>query len=344
MRRAIFALFAAIAVAAVAWSAFWFYAARDIPLRLAAWAEAQRAQGLVAEYQGVTVAGFPWSWRALVTAPAMAGAGPTRWEWRGEAIAAEIRPWALRDIKIAFPGLHHVAGGAGNVAETLAIRATRPDGRIMLGADGRLAVLQLDLGDVQIQRRPDPDIATARQIRFALTPHRAAHPTYRTDVLDLSVAIDDLTVPEPPRYALGNVIAAARLDASVKGALPPGTLADAVASWRDDGGVIEITRLALRWGALEMNGDGTLTLDDANRPLGAFTGHIRGYTETVDAFAAAGVMRPRDANAVKIALNLIARRSGSGGERELNVPITAQDGRLTVAGFQLLKLPAITFE
>jgi hypothetical protein len=343
MRRIAAIAAATLAVLAAAWCAFWFYAARDIETRLAAWAQTQRAQGLTAQYASVTVSGFPLAWHTRIMAPAMSGAGPTRWEWRGEEITAELRPWALHDVPVTFPGLHHVAAGAGRVAETLEIRAAQPNGRIVLTGDGRLANLQLDLGAAEIQRLPDTAVTTARRVRFHLSPHRVPDSTYRNDVLDISLDIDTLTVPEPPRYALGQTIAAAQIEASFKGALPPGPLAQSVAAWRDAGGVIEMRRLALRWGPLDANGDGTLTLDAANRPLGASTMHIRGYTETVDALAAAGVMRPREAGALKVALNLFARQSGAGA-RELSVPITAQDGRLFVAGFSLFPLAPLNFE
>jgi len=342
MRRLAVLTLAAIAVLAAAWCAFWFYAAHDIETRLAAWAEAQRAQGLTAQYAGVSVSGFPLSWHTRIMAPAMSGAGPTRWEWRGEEVTAEIRPWALHDVPVTFPGLHHVAGGAGRVAETLEIHAGQPNGRIVLTDQGRLASLLLDLGAAEIQRLPDPAVSTARRIRLSLSPHRVPDASYRNDVLDITLDIDTLTVPEPPRYALGPTITAAQIEASFKGPLPQAPLAESVAAWRDAGGVIEAKRLALRWGPLDMNGDGTLALDAANRPLGAFTMHIRGYTETVDALTAAGAMRPRDAGALKIALNLFARQNG--GSRELSVPITAQDGRLFVAGFNLFALPPLSFE
>jgi hypothetical protein len=343
MRRVVFISLALVAALAAAWCGFWLYAAREIEARLAAWAAAQRAQGLTAEYGSVTVSGFPLAWHTRIAAPVMAGAGPTRWEWRGEEMAAEIRPWALRDIPVTFRGLHHVAGGTGSLAETLAIRAARPDGRILLAADGRLASLALDLGEAQIQRLPDPAIATAQRVRFMLSPHRVPQADHHTDVLDLLLNIETLTVPEPPRYALGPTVAAVLLDASFKGPLPQGLLAESVAAWRDAGGVIEVNRLALRWGPLDGDGDGALALDAQNRPLGAFAMRIRGYTETVDALAAAGQMRPRDAGALKIALNLFARQNGS-GPRELSVPITAQDGKLVVAGFSLFALPRLTFE
>jgi hypothetical protein len=343
MRRVLFISLAIAAAVAAAWCAFWLYVARDIEPRLAAWAAAQRSQGLTAEYAGVAVSGFPLAWHTRITAPAMRGAGPTRWEWRGEEMTAEIRPWALRDIPVTFPGLHRIAGGAGGVAETMAMRAARPEGRILLTADGRLASLALDLGEAQIQRLPDPAVASARRVHLMLSPHRVPQATSHTEVLDLVLDVDTLTVPEPPRYALGPTIAALRLDASFKGAFPVAPLAEAVAAWRDAGGVIETHRLALRWGPLDGDGDGTLTLDAENRPLGAFTMRIRGYTETVDALTAAGAMRPRDAGALKIALNLFARQNGS-GPRELSVPVTAQDGRLFVAGFSLFTLRPLTFE
>jgi hypothetical protein len=343
MRRLLTIVTTVVVVLAAAWCSFWFYAAKDIETRLAAWAAMQRSQGLGAEYGSVTVTGFPLSWHTHVAAPAMSGAGPTRWEWRGEEVTAEIRPWAIHDVPVTFPGLHRVSGGAGRVAEDMAIRAARPEGRILLTSDGRLARLTLDLGDAQIQRLPDPGLATAKRVRLSLSPHRVPDGTYRNDVLDLSLAIDTLTVPEPPRYALGPMIAAAQIDASVKGPLPMGPLGESVAAWREAGGVIEVSRRALRWGPLDADGDGTVALDAANRPLGASTMRIRGYTETVDALTAAGVMRPRDAGTLKVALNLFARQNGSGA-RELSVPITAQDGRLFVAGFNLFPLQPLVFE
>jgi hypothetical protein len=172
MRRLVLIGLAVLVVLAAAWCGFWVYAARDIETRLAAWAAAQRAQGLVAEYGNVTVTGFPLAWHMRVTAPVMTGAGPTRWEWRGEEMTAELRPWALHDVPVTFPGLHRIAGGAGGVAETLAIRAARPEGRIQLAADGRLASLKLDLDDAQIQRLPDPSLATAKRVRVMLSPRR----------------------------------------------------------------------------------------------------------------------------------------------------------------------------
>lgn len=342
MRRAGLLIALVVVALALAWSGFWFYTARDIEARVAAWAELQRAQGLSADYASLHVGGFPLAWRVHIALPHMAGVGPTGWEWRGGAAIATLRPWALHDIPMTFPGDHRLSGGAGGVAETVLLNAAEPNGRILLDDRGRLARLALDLGAVSALRSPAAAPAKIRRVQFSLEPHRLPTATHMTDVLDIALAAEDITLP-PPGSPLGDKIAHARLGLSVKGALPPGRLAASVASWRDDGGSIEVPHLTLAWGRLDLEGSGTLALDGENRPLGAFSVRVRGYGETVDALSAAGLMRPRDASAVKIALNLFARPNAD-GVRELKVPITAQDGGLSVAGLPLVRLAPLRFE
>src|SRR6185295_1371880 len=88
---------------------------------------------------------------------------------------------------------------------------------------------------------------------------------------------------------------------------------EAVAAWRDAGGTLEIRRLTLDWAPLALAGDG---------PLGAFTLRIAGYAETIDAIAGAGALRPREAAAIKAALNLLARQEGADGRREVRLPLS----------------------
>lgn len=341
MRRPALAAVAVVLLAA-GWSAAWFHFAGQIEARMAAWAEAQRAQGLTVEYRRLAVGGFPLAWRVTVDEPAMAGAGAARWSWRGERALVSLRPWRLQEVPVVFPGRHRLAAGAGGVAEAVELRAERPDGLVELDPGGRLRLLRLDLSGVDVRHAAAATPAHIAEMRLDLRPRPSAAPTHRTETLDLVLLIEDLRLPEPPRYALGPRIGAAQVEASVRGALPPGPLSEALAAWRDGGGTIEIRRVALRWGALAADGDGTLALDAENRPLGAFTAQIRGYAETIDALSASGAVRPRDGAAAKIVLNLLARQTEAGSV--LKVPLTAQDGRLTVAGFPLLRLPPLAFD
>jgi hypothetical protein len=344
MRRIALAAPILLALLAAAWSAFWFHAAGMIETGVAEWVEARRAQGFAVEYASLAVEGFPFHWRVAIDQPHLAGIGPAGWDWRGDRAVATLQPWALRDIPLSFAGAHRISGGTGDLAETVLVSATRPAGRIMLDEDGRLDRLSFDLGDATIRRDADPAAISIARLRLEVRPYRRPDPASGADVLDLAFDAETVKLPAAPPNGLGDVIAKAHTILSVKGALPPGPLQQSIPAWRDAGGVIDANRIALRWGPLEIDGDGTLALDDEERPLGAFTARIRGYGETIDALAMSGLVRPREAAAVKIALNMLARQDDPRGARALKIPVTAQDGRLTVAGFPLARIPALRFE
>ncbi len=344
VRRFPVILAAVVMLAVAAWSAYWFRAAGDIERRLAAWATQQREDGMTVEYGAIEVSGFPFAWRVDVTRPRLGGAGATQWEWRGERVGLSVRPWALRTVPAVFPGVHVLTAGARDFERSFALSAARPDGRIELDGAGKLALLVLELEAVELREPPSPAVTRVGRAEVRLRPFRGvAEADYRTDSLGSTFRLLDVALPERPTNGLGQTIARAELDTSFRGQLSPGPLGASVARWRDQGGVVEVNRVALVWGPLDLDGDGTITLDPLNRPLGAFTVRVRGYNETVDALASAGLIRPREAAGLKVALNLFARPGQNGGPSQLTVPLTAQDGRLAVAGFNLTRLEPIEF-
>ena len=110
----------------------------------------------------------------------------------------------------------------------------------------------------------------------------------------------------------------------------------ALAAWSANGGTVEFERLNVEWGALEIAAEGTLTLDGALRPEGAFSAEIAGYGGLLDGLAERGRMKPRDASFAKTFLNLMAKKKA--GRRVIAAPVTAQNGKLFVGPLPLLKL------
>ncbi|MBI3453434.1 MAG: DUF2125 domain-containing protein [Rhodospirillales bacterium] len=344
MRRTAFIALFVVAVAAIGWTWAWFLIAARIDERVAVWAEARRAEGLTVDYADLRVGGFPFSWRVTIDRPALTGAGATQWRWRGAAVHAELRPWATNDIRLEFPGEHRFAGGAGGLALETAIQAERPDARVVLAPDGEIDLLALDLGGVELRLPADAAPVRAARATFSLRLHRVPDATYRTDTLDAVILFEGVRLPATPFPSLGDQIARFYLQSRFKGRLTPGSFAEAVERWRDDGGAIELDRLSLIWGPFEFDGDGTLALDGENRPLGAFTARLRGYGEALDAMAATGIIRPFAAAGTKIALNVLARQPGQPGDGRVSVALAAQDGQLYVANVPLLRLAPLSFE
>jgi hypothetical protein len=326
-----------------AWAAAWQWLAGNMRVRVDQWAAERRAEGLTVAYEGVAVTGFPLHWRVLIDRPQMAGAGPSAWNWQGEAVEADLLPWSLRDVPLRFPGDQRFSAGGGNVAETWIARAARPNGRAFIDDRGRLDRFEFDFGDATLSRAGDAQPTQAERLTGSAVLHRGTAGDYRADTFDLHLVLDNATLALAPVRLLGAKVAHAELDLAFKGRLSGGRLAEAAAAWRDSGGTVEVNRFAMKWGPVDADGNGTLALDAENRLLGAFTARWRGYNETIDALQALGEIRPMQAAGVKIGLSAMARQNGSGAG-EIQIPLAAQDGRLFVAGFPLMALPPLKFD
>jgi hypothetical protein len=345
MRRRV-PLLAALALltAAAVWTLAWFIMADRLASRVEAWADARRAEGLKAEHSGIDVAGFPFRWQVTVARPTLAGAGSAGWLWHGDAVEAALVPFARREVAVRFPGEHVFSAGEGSLGGAWRMRADRPDGRVLLRPDGRLDRLELNFAGVALaQLLPEAAPVHVDRLTAVASVPETAGADHRAESFALILNLDGLSQVQPPIPALGSTIEAVRLDLVAKGRLPPGRLAAALAAWRDAGGTVEINRLAVRWGPIDADGNGTLTLDEQNRPLGAFTARWRGYNETIDALQATGQIPPWPAAGAKIGLNALARQQAD-GSRQVEIPLSAQNGRLFVAGFPLMRLAPLKLD
>ena len=77
------------------------------------------------------------------------------------------------------------------------------------------------------------------------------------------------------------------------------------------------------------------------QPVGAMTATVSGHGETIDALVAADVIRPRDGSIARLILTAMSKSPAEGGEPQIRVPLTAQDGYLSVGPVRLIPLPPI---
>jgi hypothetical protein len=139
--------------------------------------------------------------------------------------------------------------------------------------------------------------------------------------------------------ALGNVIKSLAAEATVQGELALLPWPDALFRWRDEGGVIEVAALKGEYGPVALSGGGTVALDEAGQPVGAFTAQVSGLFQVIDALSASGHMSRGQAIAAKLALGVL---TGSSGEQEaLDVPLTLQDRVLSAGPVALMQLPEV---
>jgi hypothetical protein len=154
----------------------------------------------------------------------------------------------------------------------------------------------------------------------------------------MSLSADAEGIVLPPDFAASLGRAVARLSATLRIARPPnGPLAGAITRWRNDGGTLDVDAVRVRWGELDVTGEGTLALDSEMRPLGAFTATVSGVDAAIDALREAGQLSAVEAVAVAIGLRLVAKE-GARGPGSIALPITLQDGRLYLDRFAVARL------
>lgn len=313
---------------------FWAYLsdrARDEAL---AWMENQRRLGRTVQYAGIRQWGFPY--RLSLTFEKLRWHNPqatAAWWLEADEIIAHLQLWQAEHVIFDLPGAQRLGWVEDKVEKQLVLASRRFRASLVVDGAGSWLRLAADLNQPKLSGALDDWSAKKLLLHARRTGNVPAN-------AELAIQAEGLLLPPAADGPLGREIASLKLVGEPRGTGYGKTPRDLLTSWRDSGGVIEFETIALRWGGLRLNGDGTLALDKQLRPLGAMSGEVRGAEAGIDALAAAGKMKPNEAAAAKQALALIAQKDDK-GESVLPVPLAAQNGRLFLGPVPLFALPPV---
>jgi hypothetical protein len=157
-----------------------------------------------------------------------------------------------------------------------------------------------------------------------------------------SLSSEAIALPAGIKWPLGTNISSLSADGTLNGRLPDARdITQWAEAWRDGGGSLEITHLAMGWGPLGLTSSATLALDEQLQPMGSGNGRIVGYAETLDRLAAAGVLTKSAATAAKAILSLMAGTSDADEPSSVDVPLTLQYRTLSMRQVPLVRLPEV---
>ena len=108
-------------------------------------------------------------------------------------------------------------------------------------------------------------------------------------------------------------------------------------------GTVEITSASLRWGALAVDANGALALDEQLQPVGTLDATIESDDTAIDALAALGKLRPGDIALIKNVVRLMAT-SGRDGKKRLTLPLSLKNDRVYLGPAQIAALPRVSWE
>jgi hypothetical protein len=304
----------------------WRWMAGQMEAALGGWEAARRAEGWVVEHGAPVRGGWPLAVRLRVPDLRLASAGV---EWRSPAIDLAIAMLRPQRLEVELAGEHRLRLGVTEwpvTAERLAARlpveqralpseAVIEGGGLRVGAIG-LAGLRIDL-----------------ETQEAAAEGEAA--------LALRGALEGVELPADVT-GLGRRLERAGLDAVVTGPVPPpgGPRARATV-WRDGGGTLALRQLDLAWGPATALLQATLSLDQGLQPMGAGTLRLTGAEAALDALVAAGVVVPRGLGMARVMLGMLGRVPPEGGPPRIEVPVTLERQRLSIAGMALGRVEAL---
>ncbi|MGY9005748.1 MAG: DUF2125 domain-containing protein [Alphaproteobacteria bacterium] len=288
------------------------------------------------------ITGFPTAFEVHLTGIRLAGSGPRGpWDWQAEKMRAQLAPWQTSNIRFDLAGAHRVRVHAARMPLDLEITATHASGQIIRGANGAPDMFQITPKTLKIRESVTKQTITADQARIQLFHYKAQNQDPTEPSAGVIFDIDNVTLPKAAGKFLSPKIKKLSTEIMVLGSLPTPIDRVRLGRWSRSGGTLEIKKLDLAWGPATMAASGTFSLDDRLQPEASLAARITGHEQTVDALVAAGVIRARSAEGIKLVLTMMARRPAPDKPVEIRIPMTIQNRALYIGPARLFRIPKI---
>jgi hypothetical protein len=332
-----------LACLAMAYTGYWFWLAQTFERNLGLWIDQQRMQGYRISYAALQPQGFPFPVRIGLTGVAIEPPpGDTPWRIDTESMELSLPPWAPLSLRIDNAGrepeyrLRWLAGGRNRDVVINGLRVV-----LRLSDDGAPPALIFPVQSVGF-REGDRNIAgiilfSGNVGIFDVSSHAESSVTFNLSAsgIDFHMA-PDKTVETYDWQLSGKVM----------GRVPPEPLTRALAAWSDDGGYLELTQFKANWEAVtDVNVNGSLALDRQLQPVGSMTARLRNHAALIDWLASIGVMTPGQATTTNLALAAMSQPAADGTQAmEARVPLTLQNGYLSVGPAKVAQIPPIVWQ
>ena len=315
-----------------AWQGLWQHIADEVRLVQALPAARVASAWVAVEHDETALA--EGALGQQITLRGLHAAGTTNgqdWRWQvGEVVVTlPASPPRTLDILLTAPQKLTASGPLGRASAVLWARNLTAT--VTLDEDGKVATVALDGEALSL---------VGADFEAAATSGRLATDAVG-DALVLALALSGITLPKAwrPGPPLEGAVAAVDLAAVVHGMGPP-LPADA-AAWRDAGGELEVTELALAWGSLAVSGEGHVQLDAALRPEGRARLALSGLRTAIDAAAIWGLLSETWHQVAIATVDRLVRVRGAEAGDRLELGLAMAGGVLSWSGLPIAVLPAL---
>ena len=321
-------LLAAIALATLAYSGWWFYAANSLSNDVENWFDAQKAAGLEAQYSDIAVRGFPNRTDLTLTDPILVSADG-RFGWTAPFLQILALTYKQGHVIVAWPD-----------TQTL----TSPDGDIAVTSDGMRAsmiysdntVLRTNVEAAVLNLAGPRRTLALADVNAALQRIDPAPSTYR-----VALSAGSLAVPSSemvPSSAPGSL---ASLRAELDLGFDRPLTFDMFAQARPRPTAVELHRSEISYGSVTFKLTGAATLDDQGRATGEVSITAENWRDALVSARTSGELPPVLADGLADLLTLLASLTGS--RETLDVTLGLEKGTVLLGPLPVGTLPPLVW-
>ena len=341
-------LIAAIAIGLAAYTVFWFHVKGEAEANIAAWVQERRAAGDTVDYAALDIGGYPFRIEATVAKPVFGRVDASRsWTIEGDKLSVVAAPWNLGHIVAYHDGpfeIHYRSMTANEGERAIDLTGhSEAAGASAIWKGGVWDHADVEFSNLMMTARSATAPLSAGHLEFHV---RKMHPNTPEDPggidqparSEYALEASDVTFPGATEQPLGPTIQTLNAVIEVHGDKPLGKTIPEIEAWRDAGGTLDVKSLDLSWGPLKMKLNGSLALDEANRPVGALTAQFTDYDKLIDSIT--GSAETGEGPGLKKFLDGLVKASGQ-PQNTLSLPFSMQEGTLYLGPIPVTNLPPV---
>lgn len=333
-RKKLFAIFLIlISFTAIGWFVFFEYTVDWLEKQVEDVATNLTKKGFTLSYSKVEIKGNPFFLNIIFQKPSLKDP-KGYFEWNGSEMILSLQLWQPYSLTCSFPGQQRLLVHQDIHIPLKELNFEGATGTLNLNTQGHLK--ELDVTIESVQPLVDSKVQPVFLENVSLKATKLIDPlnlefSFSMDLSHLETLLDMTPLDYPCTINLTAHLAEYQSNRPL-----PRSLAE----WRDGGGILEVTLLKISWFPIIGEAKGTLTLDKNMYPLGAFSSQISGYQDALADMVKLGWIKKKKAAGASFVFDLLSVPDESGARR-LTVPITLQNGRISVGPAPLLKLQPV---
>ena len=316
-----------VLVLSLGWSAWWLIGTTAQKTGIETWMEQRREAGWVAEVEEFKVTGFPNRFDSIFTDLSLSNP-QAGWTWEAPNFQLLALSYKPNHIIAVWPGRHSYS----TRNDTITITSSLFRGSLIFKPDTALSLdrMQLETTDLILAGETDWR-ASAKEASVAFFAHNA--PDLPPNSYDLYVKALEFSPPATWRDTvdeggvLPETIPEVILDATLTYDNPWDRFAIEQTNPRLT--AIQIRDLRFLWGELNLNGKGSININDDGYMEGDFTLQAQKWRELLDVIIAAQLLTPDFATSLDRGISVVAALAGNPDDIEIKLRF---NGGLTYIG------------